>query len=138
MIKEIVKDENILRQKSKFFVVGEDDYLITDMLDTANAHKENCAGLACIQIGVAKRVILVRQGDNFVPFINPMIIKKSPTTYMARESCLSLDGYRIVKRHNSVKVVYTNMKGKRKVQEFNGYIAQIIQHEVDHCNGLLI
>ena len=77
MIKEIVKDENILRQKSELFVMGEDDYLITDMIDTANANKDNCAGLACIQIGVAKRVILVRQNDNFVAFINPVIIKKA-------------------------------------------------------------
>lgn len=138
MIKEIVKDENILRQKSELFVMGEDDCLITDMIDTANANKDNCAGLACIQIGVAKRVILVRQGDNFIPFINPMIIKKSPKTYIAREGCLSIDGYRIVQRHNSIKVMWTTQNGKRKVQEFNGYFAQILQHEIDHCNGILI
>lgn len=138
MIKEIVKDENILRQKSELFVIGEDDYLITDMIDTANSHKDNCAGLACIQIGVAKRVILVKQNNSYVVFINPMIIKKNPKTYITKEGCLSLDGMRAVKRHKSVKVVYTTIQGKRKVQEFNGYVAQIIQHEIDHCNGILI
>lgn len=138
MIREIVKDENLLKQKSTNFIFGEDEYLIQDMLDTANAHNENCAGLACIQIGVAKRVVLVRQGNNFIPFINPKIIKKSPKTYIAREGCLSLDGYRIVQRHNSVKVMWTTQNGKTKVQEFNGFIAQIIQHECDHLNGVLI
>ena len=138
MVKEIVKDENILKQKSEMFVMGEDNYLITDMIDTANAHKDNCAGLACIQIGVAKRVILVRQNDDFEVFINPMIIKKSPETYMAKEGCLSLDGTREVKRHRTVKVIYKTIQGKQKAQEFRGYVAEIIQHEVDHCNGILI
>ena len=138
MIRDIVKDENVLRQKSESFVFGRDDYLITDLLDTANAHKDRCAGLACIQIGVAKRVVLVRFGDTFIPFINPAIIKKSPQTYIAQEGCLSLDGLRTVKRHKSVKVMWTDQNGKRKVQEFSGYIAEILQHEIDHCNGVLI
>lgn len=138
MVKEINKDTESLRQKSQSFIFGEDDYLITDMLDTANAHKENCVGLACIQIGVPKRVILVRQGLSFIPFINPVIIKKSTGTYLAEEGCLSLDGTRQVKRHRTIKVMWQDTKGKQKVQEFSGFVAQIIQHEVDHCNGLLI
>ena len=138
MVKEINKDTESLKQKSQSFIFGEDDYLITDMLDTANAHKENCVGLACIQIGVPKRVILVRQGLSFTPFINPVIIKKSTSTYLAEEGCLSLDGTRQVKRHRTVKVMWQDTKGKQKVREFNGFTAQIIQHEVDHCNGLLI
>ena len=75
MIKEIIKDEIILQTKSENFVLGEDDYLIQDMIDTANAHIETCAGLACIQIGVAKRVILVKQGDKFIVYINPVSLK---------------------------------------------------------------
>lgn len=138
MIREIVKDESILKQKSDRFVLGEDDYLIQDMLDTANAHKDNCVGLTCIQIGVPKRVILVKQGESFVPFINPMIIKKSPKTYIAREGCLSLDGLREVKRHHSIKVIWTDLNGKRKAKEFSGFIAEILQHEIDHCEGVLI
>lgn len=138
MIREIVKDENLLKQKSTNFIFGEDEYLIEDMLDTANAHKYRCAGLACIQIGIAKKIILVRQNDKFIPFINPVIIKKSSKTFMAEEGCLSLDGIRTVKRHRSVKVMYSTVQGKRKVQEFNGFTAQIIQHECDHLNGVLI
>lgn len=138
MVKKIVKDEKILKQQSEPFVFGKDDYLISDLIDTANAHKDNCAGLACIQIGIPKRVILVRQNDDFVPFINPMIIKRSPKTYIAKEGCLSLDGIRTVKRHHSIKVMWTTQNGKRKVQEFNGYIAEILQHEIDHCKGVLI
>lgn len=138
MIRDINKDIESLSQKSEQFIFGEDDYLIEDMLDTAEAHKENCVGLACIQIGVPKKVILVRQGDKFVPFINPMIIKKSHGTYEADEGCLSLEGARRVRRHNSVKVVWTTREGKRKMQEFNGFTAQILQHEIDHCNGILI
>ena len=138
MIREIVKDETILRQKSAPFVFGEDDYLIQDLLDTANKHIENCAGLASIQIGVPKKIILVKQKDNYNVFINPMIISKSIGTYIAREGCLSVDGTKLVKRHRSVKVVWTTPQGKKKVQEFNGFVAEIIQHECDHLHGILI
>ncbi len=75
MVKQIVKDERVLTQKSEKFIFGEDDYLIDDMIDTANAHIGHCVGLAAIQIGVPKRVILVRCGDKFIPYINPVIIK---------------------------------------------------------------
>jgi peptide deformylase len=140
MIKEINKDIESLSQKSVAFDLTNDadNELLRDMIDTANAHKENCAGLAAIQIGVAKRAILVRMGDTFVPFINPMIIHKSSQTYCANEGCLSLDGTRAVKRHRTVKAMWTDAKGKRHVREFKGFVAQIIQHEVDHCDGILI
>lgn len=138
MIRDINKDIESLSQKSEPFIFGEDDYLIEDMLDTAEAHKENCVGLACIQIGVPKRVILVRMGDKFIPFINPVIIKKSSSTYESDEGCLSLDGARRVRRHHTIKVMATDRTGKRKMQEFTGFIAQILQHEIDHCNGILI
>lgn len=138
MVCEIIKDIETLSQKSRPFILGEDDYIIRDLLDTAEAHKENCAGLASIQIGIPKRVILVRQGDTFVPFINPMIIKRSTSTYVADEGCLSLDGTRRVRRHHSIKVTWTTPSGKKRVQDFNGFIAQVIQHETDHCNGILI
>ena len=138
MVREIVKDENVLYQKSANFIFGEDDYLIQDMLDTANEHKENCVGLACVQIGIPKNIILVKQGGKYIPFINPVIVKKSPNTYIATEGCLSIEGFRTVKRHKTVKVIYTTIQGKRKMQEFSGYVAQIIQHEIDHLNGILI
>lgn len=138
MIKDIIKDEKVLTQKSVQFVFGKDDYLIQDMLDTANEYKENCAGLACIQIGIPKKIILVKSNDKYNVLINPMIIKKSPKTYIAQEGCLSVDGIKTVKRHNSVKVMWTTAQGKKKVQEFNGFVAEIIQHEIDHLNGILI
>ena len=138
MVREITKDLEILSRKSVDFIPGLDDHLIADMLDTANAHKDNCAGLACIQIGINKRIILVRDGDDFKVFCNPAIVKRSAKTYMATEGCLSLDGSREVKRHNSVMVSWVTPKGKRNVKEFTGWIAEIIQHEVDHCNGILI
>lgn len=138
MIREIVKDEKILTQKSERFEFGKDDYLIQDMLDTAEHHKNHCVGLACIQIGTPKRIILVRQNDKFVPFINPMIVQRSKETYTAKERCLSLDGEREVKRHKGVKVIYTTKDNKPKCMAFSGFTAQIIQHECDHLNGVLI
>lgn len=138
MIVPIIKDTEILTQKSVSFIFGKDDYLIRDMIDTANAHKENCVGLACIQIGVPKRIILVKQNDKYNVFINPTIIKKSPKTYMTQEGCLSVDGIHTVKRHNSIIVMWTTALGKIQVREFNGFDAEIIQHEYDHLNGKLI
>lgn len=138
MVREITKDLEILSQKSVDFIPGLDDHLIADMLDTANAHKDNCAGLACIQIGINKRIILVRDGDDFKVFCNPAIVKRSAKTYTANEGCLSLDGTRAVKRHNSVMLSWITPKGKRNVKEFIGWIAEILQHEIDHTYGKLI
>lgn len=138
MIKDIVKDENILMQKSEPFILGEDDYIIQDMLDTAEAHKDECIGLAAVQIGYLKRVILVKINNKFVPFINPRIFQKYGGTYETKEGCLSLEGMRIVKRHVSVRVMYTDKKGRSKKLIASGITAEIIQHEVDHLNGVLI
>lgn len=139
MIRDIVKDESILTQKSELFVRGEDDYIIQDLLDTANAHIENCAGLASIQLGIPKRVIVARSNENkFTVFINPIIIRTSPEMYTTSEGCLSLEGLRTVQRHKSVLVSWTTPDYKHKVHMFNGRLAQILQHEIDHCNGKLI
>ena len=138
MVKEITKDINILSQKSEKFEFGKDEHLIQDMLDTANANEDVCVGLACVQIGVPKRVILVRRGDKFIPFINPSIINKSTDTYIAQEKCMSFDEPKEVRRHNKIKVCYTTINKKMKVEQFSGYTAQIIQHECDHLNGVLI
>ena len=138
MIKEIIKDEKILTKKSERFEFGKDEHIIQDMIDTANAHKANCVGLAAVQIGVHKRVILVWNNGKFLPFINPVIVQKSKETYTAKESCLSLDGAREVKRHKGIKVIYQMKNGKSKCMAFSGYAAQIIQHECDHLDGVLI
>lgn len=137
MIKPIVTDTELLCQKSENFIPGEDDHIITDMLDTANAH-DNCVGLAAVQIGHLKRVILVQIKNRFVPFINPVIMKKTGKPYTTTEGCLSLDGCRTTTRYPNVLVSYTDMSGKRVVKTYTGWTAQIIQHEVDHLNGILI
>jgi peptide deformylase len=138
MKRDITKDEKILTRKSEPFILGEDDYLIQDLIDTANEHKETCAGLACIQIGIAKRIIVVRLGENYVPYINPIIFQKSNQTYTTQEGCLSVEGTHTVKRHHSIKLIWTTPEGQKKMKEFKGWIAQVIQHEVDHLNGILI
>lgn len=138
MVKEIVKDIDILTKESEPFVFGEDDDLIQDMIGTANEHSDRCVGLAAVQIGVHKRAVLVKIGDEFVPMINPIIIKRSPQTYVTHEGCLSLDGTRTVKRHKSVFVVYRGLDRIRVYKKFTGFEAEIIQHEIDHLNGVLI
>jgi len=138
MKKDIVKNINFLKQKSEEFVIGRDDSIIKDMIDTANAHKENCVGLAAVQIGELKRVIIVRMGDEFIPFINPVIVKKSGNIYIANEKCLSLEGSRDVKRWHTIMVEHTNIRGVRTINTFNGFLAQVLQHEIDHLNGIII
>lgn len=138
MIKKIVKDEYFLVKKSYKFVFGEDDHIITDLIDTANAHKGICSGLAAVQIGYYKRAIVVKIKDNFIPFINPVIVKRSVDTYATVEGCLSLEGQRDVRRHKYIVVRFTNRNGKTDTRTYSGYVAQIIQHECDHLDGILI
>lgn len=137
-IKEIVTNVDILKVKSERFVLGEDDHIIEDMIDTANYFKDTCVGLAAVQIGVHKKVILVRIKDRFIPMINPTIIRYSGKTYIATEGCLSLFNERRVKRYREIKVIYTDTDGTSKCSVFRDQLAQIIQHECDHLNGVLI
>ena len=138
MIKDIVKDTNILTQKSEQVSVEEAQGIITDLLDTANHHIDDCAGLAAPQIGVHKKVIVVRTGNSFFPMINPMIIKKSGRKFVNNEGCLSLEGTRSVERFPTILVSYADRNGKRNTKTYNGLMAVIVQHEVDHLNGILI
>ena len=138
MVKEIIRDTDILSVKSEQFVHGQDDYIIQDLIDTATAHIDRCVGLAAVQIGIHKRVIVVKNGDKFVPFINPRIVKRSNSSYITTEGCLSLDGQRNVKRHNEITVIFTTRSGKTKRCTYGGFTAQVIQHEIDHTNGILI
>ena len=138
MIKEIVKDTEFLTQKSEAVTVEEAQEIITDLLDTANHHIDECAGLAAPQIGVHKKVIVVRNGNSFFPMVNPMIIKKSGRKFVNNEGCLSLEGSRNVERFPTVLVSYMDGRGKRVTKTFNSLLAVIIQHEVDHLHGKLI
>ena len=137
MVKEIIKDINVLQTKSTK-ATKEDHYIIQDLIDTAENHKERCCGLASIQIGTAKRIIVVYDGEKFVPFINPVIIKKSNEKYEAKESCMSLEGEREVTRNQKITIMHENKSGKKLKLECRGFFAQTIQHEIDHCNGVLI
>ncbi len=138
MIKEIVKDENVLTQKSEQVSIEEAQEIITDLLDTARAHIDTCAGLAAPQIGINKRVVVIRNGDSFFPMVNPVVVKKSGKKFLNSEGCLSLEGIRNVERYPSVLVGYIDKSGKRITKTFNGRLAIIVQHETDHLNGILI
>ena len=138
MIKDIVKDTDILTQKSEPVSIEEAQEVITDLLDTANHHIDNCAGLAAPQIGVHKKVIVVRTGNSFFPMVNPVIVKKSGRKFVNNEGCLSLEGSRNVERFPTILVSYSDRSGKRVTKTYNGLMSVIIQHEVDHLNGVLI
>ena len=138
MVKEIVKDENFLTKKSEIVEITEAQEIITDLLDTAKHHIDHCVGLAAPQIGVLKKVIVVKNGNSFVPMINPTIIKRVGTKFLNKEGCLSLEGERTVCRYPSVMVSFTDRNGKKQIKTFNGFTSIIIQHETDHLAGKLI
>jgi peptide deformylase len=138
MVKEIVKDTNVLTQKSEKVELNEAIEIVIDLLDTANHHADHCVGLAAPQIGALKKVIVVKADSAFYPMINPVILKKIGNQFNSVEGCLSLEGERTVKRSKSVMVTYQDISGKKLTKTFTGFIATIIQHEVDHLNGNLI
>ena len=108
-----------------------------DLLDTLSANAEGCVGMAANMIGVAKRIIAFDNEGTYMVMFNPEIIKSSGP-YTTEEGCLSLPGRRSTKRYRSIKVRYQNEAFQTRVKTFTGWTAQIIQHEIDHCNGILI
>lgn len=136
MIKSIMKDPIFLAQKSS--PATQEDLLVAqDLLDTLTAHKDGCVGMAANMIGVAKRIIAFDNEGTYMVMFNPEIVKKSGC-YEAEEGCLSLPGMRKAKRWHSIKVQYQNDLFQIRFKTFTGWTAQIIQHEIDHCNGVLI
>lgn len=115
----------------------EDAQVIVDLLDTLRAHLDHCVGMAANMIGVKKRIIVVAAGPFQVPMINPVIVKKSGA-YQTEEGCLSLDGVRPCKRYQKIEVEYLDQNFKKQRGKYSGWTAQIIQHEIDHCNGVVI
>ena len=136
MIQPIMKDPIFLAQKS-VPATKEDLPVAQDLLDTLTAHKDGCVGMAANMIGVAKRIIAFDNEGKYMVMFNPEIVKRSEP-YEAEEGCLSLPGTRKTKRYRSIKVRYQNGQLQTRFKTFTGWTAQIIQHEIDHCNGVLI
>ena len=136
MIREIMKDETFLAQKAEP-ATPEDLPVDQDLLDTLEANKERCVGMAANMIGVNKRIIAFDNEGAYMVMFNPEIVKSSGL-YQTKEGCLSLAGIRPTKRWKSIKVRYQNEKFQERFKTFTGWTAQIIQHEVDHCEGIII
>ena len=136
MIQPIMKDPIFLAQKSAP-ATKEDLQVAQDLLDTLTAHQDGCVGMAANMIGVAKRIIVFDNEGKYMVMFNPEIVKRSEP-YEAEEGCLSLTGKRTAKRYRSIKVQYQNDQFQTRFKTFTGWTAQIIQHEIDHCNGVLI
>ena len=136
MVKEIMRDKVFLAQKAEL-AAPEDLPVAQDLLDTLEANKGRCVGMAANMIGVNKRIIVFDNEGTYMVMFNPEIIKQSGP-YQMEEGCLSLEGTRPAKRWRSIKVRYQNEKFQERFKTFTGWTAQIIQHEVDHCEGIII
>ena len=137
MIKEIIHDPIFLAGKSEL-ATKEDLQMAHDLLDTLIANNEGCVGMAANMIGVRKRIIVFYNEGTYMTMVNPVIIKKS-APYDTEEGCLSLiGGPRPCKRYKSIKVQWQTGDFQTRIKTFTGWSAQIIQHEIDHCNGVLI
>lgn len=137
MIKEIIHDPILLSIKSEK-ATSEDLHVADDLLDTLIAHKDGCVGMAANMIGVHKRIICFDDNGKYMTMFNPEIIKQSDP-YQTEEGCLSLLGCpRKCKRYKSIKVRWQNAEFQTRIKTFTGWTAQIIQHEIDHLDGVLI
>ena len=136
MVRSIVHDPIFLAQKAQN---ATPDDLATgqDLLETLAANADRCVGMAANMIGVSKRIIAFDHAGTYMLMFNPEIIK-CDGSYSAEEGCLSLDGVRKAKRFKTIKVRYQNEAFQVRIKTFSGWTAQIIQHEIDHCSGILI
>ena len=137
MVKELIHDPIFLARKSTP-ATGEDLQTARDLLDTLAAHRETCVGMAANMIGVCKRIIVFDDQGKPAVMLNPEIVKQSGE-YDTEEGCLSLlGGPRKTKRYRKIKVRYQTPDLQTRLKTYEGWTAQIIQHEIDHCNGILI
>lgn len=136
MIRPIMKDVLFLKQKADI-ARKEDLQIVIDLLDTLKANEEHCVGMAANMIGVAKRIIAVNVGFMNIAMINPYIVRKA-NPFETEEGCLSLLGVRKTTRYENIEVEYLDINFRKQKQKFTGWTAQIIQHEVDHCDGIII
>lgn len=136
MVQEINHDLEFLAQKAEQATI-EDKQVVIDLLDTLRAHLEGCVGMAANMIGVNKNIIVYCKGNKQYAMVNPVIVKKN-APYATEETCLSVPGSKKTIRFNDIEVVYLDENFERKRNKFTGFTAQIIQHEIDHCKGILI
>lgn len=136
MVQPIMKDPIFLAQRSEP-ATRDDLQVAKDLLETLIAHRDGCVGMAANMIGVKKRIIVFDNNGTYMTMFNPEIVK-SAGCFETEEGCLSLAGARKTKRYGSIKVQYQNEAFQTKLKTFTGFPAQIIQHEMDHCNGILI
>ena len=136
MIRDICKDETFLAQKAEP-ATPEDLPAAADLLETLTHHSAGCVGMAANMIGVNKRIIAFDDEGTYMVMFNPEIVKKSGS-YDTQEGCLSLVGLRPARRFQSIKVRWQNEKFQERLRTFTGWTAQIIQHEIDHCEGIII
>lgn len=136
MVKRIVKGTSIFARKAQPATEA-DKQVVIDLLDTLRANREHCVGMAANMIGVNKSIIVVAAGPFQFAMVNPVITKKAEE-YETEEGCLSLEGVRTCKRYQDIEVEYLDQNFKKQSGKFSGWTAQIIQHEIDHCNGIVI
>lgn len=137
MIKEIVKDPIFLKMKSEN-ATKEDLYIAQDLIDTLTANSDRCVGMASNMIGYNKNIIIANAGEKNIVMINPIITDHCQKSYETMEGCLSLTGQRKAIRYKVITVEYYDTKMKKQKRTFRNDTAQIIQHEIDHCSGILI
>ena len=136
MVRKIMRDPFFLAQKSEDATEA-DRQVVVDLLDTLRANLDCCVGMAANMIGIRKNIIVVVAGPLQFAMINPVITKKTGA-YQTEESCLSLDGVRPCTRYKEIDVDYLNQNFRKQHGKYSGWTAQIIQHEVDHCRGIVI
>ncbi len=136
MIREIMRDPIFLGIKSEEATKADMD-VANDLKDTLMANRERCVGMAANMIGVRKRIIIANVGMGDIVMFNPVIVKKE-APFEAEEGCLSLDGVRKTTRYQTIEVEFTDMSWKHQKQKYAGFLAQIIQHECDHLEGIII
>ena len=136
MIKQVVRDVIFLGQRSEEATKA-DLSVADDLRDTLSANREHCVGMAANMIGIRKRIIIANIGMGDIVMFNPVITKKD-SPYETEEGCLSLAGTRKTTRYKNIEVEYSDQQWNRKKQKFSGFLAQIIQHECDHLEGVII
>jgi peptide deformylase len=139
MIRKIIHDPAILTTPSTAASPDnpEDAKILKNLVDTLQFHSDNCAGMAANMIGFNKNIIVVNFGMISVPMVNPVITKKSGI-FKVMEGCISLKGERLATRYENIEVQYLDAQFQKHTQKFTGFVAEVIQHEIDHCNGILI